>query len=85
MATEVHELAKKALDGLPEAQAAQVLDFIHYLQWRREEENQSWFQSAEWQARYQESKEDLAAGRIRDFDDVEELLTELKGNASGAA
>jgi len=78
MATNVKEVAKQALDQLPEGEAAEVLDFIHYLRWRREEADQSWFWSEEWQARYQEARADLAQGRFRDFDDVEDLLAELK-------
>ena len=79
MATTVREAAKQALDELPEDAAAQVLDFIGYLRWRREEVDQSWFWTDEWQTRYQEAKANLAEGRFRDFDDVESLLVELKG------
>ena len=79
MATTVREVAKQALDELPEDAAAEVLDFIGYLRWRRQEVDQSWFLTDEWQARYQEAKADLAEGRFRDFDDVESLLVELKG------
>ena len=79
MATTVREVAKQALDELPEDAAAEVLDFIGYLRWRREEVDQSWFLTDEWQTRYQEAKADLAEGRFRDFDDVESLLVELKG------
>ena len=79
MATTVREVAKQALDELPEDAAAEVLDFIGYLRWRREEVDQSWFWTDEWQTRYQEAKADLAEGRFRDFDDVESLLVELKG------
>ncbi len=79
MATTVREAAKQALDELPEDAAAQVLDFIGYLRWRREEVDQSWFLTDEWQARHREAKADLAEGRFRDFDDVESLLVELKG------
>jgi len=79
MATTVREAAKQALDELPEDAAAEVLDFIGYLRWRQEEVDQSWFWTDEWQTRYQEAKADLAEGRFRDFDDVESLLVELKG------
>lgn len=79
MATTVREVAKQALDELPEDAAAEVLDFIGYLRWRREEVDQSWFWTDEWQTRYQEAKANLAEGRFRDFDDVESLLVELKG------
>jgi len=79
MATTVREAAKQALDELPEDAAAEVLDFIGYLRWRREEVDQSRFWTDEWQTCYQEAKADLAEGRFRDFDDVESLLVELKG------
>jgi hypothetical protein len=79
MATTVREVAKQALDELPEDAAAEMLDFIGYLRWRREGVDQSWFLTDEWQTRYQEAKADLAEGRFRDFDDVESLLVELKG------
>jgi len=79
MAATVREVAKQALDELPEDAAAQVLDFIGYLRWRREEVDQSWFLTDEWQTRHREAKSDLAEGRFRDFDDVESLLVELKG------
>ncbi len=78
MAMTVREVAKQALDELPEDAAAQVLDFIGYLRWRREEVDQSWFRTDEWQTRYQEAKADLAEGRSQDFDNVESLLIELK-------
>jgi len=56
-----------------------VLDFIGYLQWRsRDMEDQSWFWTEEWQERYHEAKEDLAHGRYEEFEDVEDLLRELK-------
>ena len=79
MAATVREVAKQALDELPEDAAAEVLDFIGYLRWRQEEVGQSWFLTDEWQTRYQEAKAELAEGRFRDFDDVESLLVELKG------
>jgi phosphoglycolate phosphatase-like HAD superfamily hydrolase len=78
MATSVRELAKQAVDELPERETAEVLDFIGYLRWRREKMDQSWFWTEEWQERYREAKADLEEGRFRDFDDVEDLLAELK-------
>ncbi len=78
MTTDVKELTKQALDELPEDEAAEVLDFIRYLHWRREERDQSWFWSEAWRERYQEAKTNLAEGQFRDFDDVEDLLAELK-------
>ena len=78
MATTVRELTKRALDELPQDEAAEVLDFIGYLRWRREEMDQSWFWTEEWQTRYREAKADLTEGRFRDFDDIEDLLAELK-------
>lgn len=78
MTTKIREMAKDALNELPEDEAAEVLDFIHYLRWRREEADQSWFWTEEWQARYREAKADLSEGRFRDFDDVEDLLAELR-------
>ena len=85
MATDIKEMAKRVLDELPEDEAAEVLDFNGYLRWRREELDQSWFSSEEWQARYQKAKADLVEGRYRDFDDIEDLLAELKSQpgASG--
>ena len=85
MATDIKEMAKRVLDELPEDEAAEVLDFIGFLRWRREELDQSWFWSVEWQARYQKAKADLVEGRYRDFDDIEDLLAELKSQpgASG--
>ncbi len=43
MATDVKDLTERAVDELPEGEAAEVLDFIRYLRWRREEMDQSWF------------------------------------------
>ncbi len=77
MATKIKEVVKQALDELPEEEAVEVLDFISYLHWRREETDQSWFWTDEWQKRHREAKNDLAAGRFREFDDVEDLLAEL--------
>lgn len=76
MVTRVKELVVGMLDELRDEECVEVLDFIGYLRWRRED--QSWFWTEEWQARYKEAKQDLAEGRFRDFDDVEALLTELK-------
>ena len=56
----------------------EVLDFIGYLRWRQEEMDQSWFWTEEWQTRYREAKEDLVEGRFRDFDNIEDLLADLK-------
>lgn len=81
MAANIKEMAKQALDELPEGEAAEVLDFIGYLRWRREETDQSWFWNEEWQSRYREAKADLSEGRFRDFDDVEDLLAELKSQS----
>ena len=78
MATRVKELVVGMLDELPDEECVEVLDFIGYLRWRREEADQSWFWTEEWQARYREAKQDLAEGRFRDFDDIEALLAELK-------
>lgn len=78
MATKIKEVAKQALDELPEDEATEVLEFIGYLRWRREETDQSWFSTEEWQSRYREAKANLTEGRFRDFDDIEDLLAELK-------
>lgn len=78
MEHKIKEVAKQALELLPEDEATEVLHFIHYLQWRREEADQSWFWTDEWQERYRESKEELEEGRFQSFDDVEDLLAELK-------
>jgi len=78
MATRVKELVVGMLDELPDQECVEVLDFIEYLRWRREEADQSWFWTEEWQVRYREAKQDLVEGRFRDFDDVEALLAELK-------
>lgn len=78
MTTRIRDIAKNALNELPEDEAAEVLDFIRYLHWRREEADQSWFWTEEWQVRYREAKADLSQGRFRDFDDVEDLLAELR-------
>ncbi len=85
MAAHIKEVAKQVLDELPDDEAAEVLDFISYLRWRREEMDQSWFWTEEWQERYREAKADLAEGRFRDFDDVEDLLAELKGQPGTSA
>ena len=43
--------------------------------------SQAWFWSAEWQAKEREVDENLAAGRYRDFDDVEDLIRYLNSDA----
>ena len=40
--------------------------------------DQAWFWTAEWQKKEQEADEDIAAGRLREFDTVEELLKDLR-------
>jgi AbrB family looped-hinge helix DNA binding protein len=37
----------------------------------------AWFYTPEWRKRILEAEEDLAAGRYRDFDSVEDLLLDL--------
>ena len=66
------------IQRLPENELLEVFDFIAYLHWRREERDQSWFQTEDWQARYQEAQRDLAEGRYRDFEDINQLLDDLK-------
>ncbi len=78
MTTKIREMAKDALNELPEDEAAEVLDYIRYLRWRREEADQSWFWTEEWQARYREAKADLSEGRFRDFHALNDLLAELR-------
>jgi hypothetical protein len=79
MAVVSKDIVVKALDELSEGQMLEVLDFIGYLQWRsRNMEDQSWFWTEEWQERYREAKEDLAQGRYNEFEDVEDLIRELK-------
>ena len=82
MATRVKALVVEMLDELPDQERVEVLDFIGHLRWRREEEDQSWFWTQEWQARYREAKQDLAEGRFHNLDDIEALLAELKGMGS---
>jgi len=43
MVTELEEQVKRALEDLPEDQAREVLDYIHYLRSRRRETDRSWF------------------------------------------
>jgi hypothetical protein len=79
MAAVSKDIVVKALDELSEDQMVEVLDFIGYLQWRsRDMEDQSWFWTGEWQERYREAKEDLAEGRFKEFEDVEDLIRELR-------
>ena len=79
MAVVSKDVVVKALDELSEDQMLEVLDFIGYLQWRsRNMEDQSWFWTEEWQERYREAKEDLAQGRCKEFEDIEDLIRELK-------
>jgi hypothetical protein len=39
--------------------------------------DQVWFSSAAWQAREREADEDIAAGRVSKFDNVEDFLNSL--------
>jgi hypothetical protein len=52
----IKELVAGMLDELPDEEWVEVLDFIGYLHWRRDED-QSWFWTEEWQARYREAKQ----------------------------
>ena len=78
MEANIKDVAIRALEKLPEDEAAEVLDFINYLQWRKAETDQSWFWTDEWQERYRQSKKDLSEGRFKNFRDVEDLIVELK-------
>ncbi len=75
-------IRESGITGLPEEGVAEVLDSISFLRWKREEADSTWFESEEWQCRYQEAKTDLAEGRFEAFDDVESLLADLKGKAA---
>jgi hypothetical protein len=79
--TPLKQVAQQALDALPEEEVAEVLDFISFLKWKREEADSAWFESEEWQRRYREAKTDLAEGRFEDFDDIESLLADLKDSS----
>lgn len=39
---------------------------------------QAWFWSDEWQRREREADEDIAAGRVSTYDDVDELVADLR-------
>ena len=41
---------------------------------------QAWFWTPEWQRREREADEDIEAGRVKRFDDVEELLEDLRAH-----
>lgn len=40
--------------------------------------DQLWFWTPEWQKKEREANEDLAAGRLKEFESVEDLLKDLK-------
>ncbi len=41
-------------------------------------EDQAWFWSEEWQAGEREAEADIAAGRVKTFDSMDDLLTDLE-------
>jgi hypothetical protein len=41
------------------------------------ETDQSWFWTDEWQERIAEAMNDLKEGRVKEFDDVEDLIADL--------
>jgi hypothetical protein len=43
----------------------------------REQEDQSWFWTDEWQQRIAEAMNDLKEGRFKEYDDVEDLIADL--------
>ena len=44
----------------------------------KDDEDDSWYWSEEWQQMEREADEDIKAGRIKTFDNVEDLIRELK-------
>jgi antitoxin MazE len=40
--------------------------------------NQRWFWTPEWQAKEREADEDIAQGRVKEFESAEDLLKDLK-------
>lgn len=40
--------------------------------------DQRWFWTPEWQAKEREADEDIAQGRVKEFDSVDDLLKDLK-------
>jgi hypothetical protein len=41
--------------------------------------DQLWFWTSEWQKKEREADEDIAAGRLKEFESVEDLLKDLRG------
>ena len=41
------------------------------------DKSQAWFWTKEWQEAERQADEDIAAGRVKEFDDVEELIKDL--------
>ncbi len=41
-------------------------------------DDQSWFWTEEWQQGYREALDDLEQGRYKEFDNVEDLIREIK-------
>ena len=41
------------------------------------DKSQAYFWTAEWQAAEREASADIAAGRVREFDDIEDLIASL--------
>ncbi|AEB09520.1 hypothetical protein [Desulfobacca acetoxidans] len=78
MAAVSKDVIKQAIELIAEDDLPDLMEFIAYLQWRREEQDQSWFMTEAWQARYREAKEDLAENRFRDFEKVNDFLQDLE-------
>ena len=56
-----------AMLKLPEYREKELID-----------EDDSWYWSEEWQQMEREADEDIKAGRIKSFENVEDLIRELK-------
>ena len=41
------------------------------------DKSQAWYWTKEWQEAEREADEDIAAGRVKDFDNVEDLIADL--------
>ncbi len=67
-----------ATEGLSKNELAEVLDFVYFIKAKKViDPSQAYFWTKKWQEWEREADEDKKAGRVKTFNSVDELITDL--------
>jgi len=81
----LRESVAQELAGLRPGQLRKVRDFIRFLRLgplvNKIDPDQAYFWTPEWQEKERAAAADIAAGRVHEYDTVDELRRKIEGNA----